>query len=62
MAEPQAFAIFFALILILVGMPLLLFGALQFSSNPSIGSIVLALSIFMLILGVFFLIVLLTQK
>lgn len=62
MAEPQAFAIFFAVILIIVGLPLLLFGVLQYSSNPSIGSLVLAISIFMLILGVFFLMIILTQK
>ena len=62
MAEPQAFAIFFALICILVGLPLLLFGVVEYSSFPEIGSGVLAVSIFMLVLGAFLLIIILTQK
>jgi hypothetical protein len=62
MAEPKAFAIIFAIILILVGLPMLLFGILQYSSNQLLGSSVLAISIFMLVLGAFFLIIILTQK
>jgi hypothetical protein len=62
MAEPQAFAIFFAVILILVGLPLLLFGILEYSSSPGIGSSILAMSILMLVLGASFLIIILTQK
>ena len=62
MVESQAFAIFFAIILILVGLPLFLFGLLYYSSSPSLGSTVLAMSIFMLVLGAFFMIILFTQK
>jgi hypothetical protein len=62
MAEPQALSILFAVILILVGLPLLLFGMLQYSSSPALGSGILAMSIFMLVLGVFFIIIILTQK
>jgi len=60
MAEPNAFAIFFGAILILVGLPMFLFGIIQYPS--SLGFSILALSIFMLILGAFFIIIMLTQK
>jgi len=62
MVETQAFSLFFSLILILIGVPLLLFGLLQYNSQPGIASTILALSIFMLLLGVIFLIVILTHK
>ncbi|MEM5778025.1 MAG: hypothetical protein QXK49_00125 [Candidatus Aenigmatarchaeota archaeon] len=62
MAEPIAFAMIFVIILILLGIPLLLYGLLQYRSQPEIASSILALSIFMLLLGVIFLIVILTHK
>jgi hypothetical protein len=63
MTEPQAFSIFFSVILILIGLPLLLFGILQYSSSPpEIGVGILGIGAFMLILGTFFLIIILTQK
>ena len=62
MAEPQALVILFAFVLILVGIPLLLFGILECQSSMAIGSSVLSLSIFMLVLGSFFVIFILTQK
>jgi len=62
MAEPNAFAIIFAVILILIGLPMLLFGIFQYPSQPSFGSSLIALSILMLFLGAVFIIVILTQK
>jgi hypothetical protein len=62
MAEPKAFSIFFSLALILVGVPLLLFGILEYSSDINIGTGILGISIFMLMLGVIFLVVVLSQK
>jgi len=62
MAEPQAFALIFSVILLLVGLPMLLFGILQYISQPSTGFFLLGLSISMLFLGTIFLMVILTQK
>lgn len=62
MAEPKAFSIFFSLVLILVGIPLLLFGILEYSSDINFGTGILGISIFMLMLGVIFLVVVLSQK
>lgn len=62
MADPKAFSIIFSLVLILVGIPLLLFGILEYSSDINVGTGILGISIFMLMLGVIFLIVVLSQK
>lgn len=61
MVEYQAFAISFAVVLILVGLPMLLFGILVYPSQPELGSTILASSILMLILGVIFIITILSQ-
>jgi len=62
MVESQAFSILFALILILVGLPLLLFGLLEFNSSPGLRYPILAISVLMLLTGGFFIIILFTQK
>ena len=62
MAEPNAFVILLALVLILLGVPLLLFGILEYPISSTIGSSVLSLSIFMLVLGAFFILLILNQK
>jgi hypothetical protein len=62
MTDPKAFSLFFSLILILVGLPLFLFGILKYSTDINIGTGILGIGIFMLALGGFFLLILLTQK
>ena len=62
MAEPQLFALVFSVSLILVGLPMLLFGILQYIAQPSTGFAILGLSIAMLFIGGVFLMILLTQK
>jgi hypothetical protein len=62
MVEYKAFTLLFAALLILIGVPMLLFGLLEYPSSPGTGSAVLTISIFMLLMGVFFIIVLITQK
>jgi hypothetical protein len=43
-------------------LPLFLFGILEYSSSPGLGAGILGIGIFMLALGVSFIVILLTQK
>jgi hypothetical protein len=62
MVEYKAFVLLFGAVLMLVGLPMLLFGLMEYPSSPGIGSIILTMSIFMLLIGAFFIIILITQK
>jgi hypothetical protein len=62
MVEYKAFVLLFGAVLMLVGLPMLLFGLMEYPSSPGIGSIILTMSIFMLLIGTFFIIILITQK
>jgi hypothetical protein len=62
MVEYKAFTLLVGAVLVLVGLPMFLFGLLQYSSSTEIGFGILSISSFMLLMGVFFIIVLLTQK
>jgi hypothetical protein len=62
MAEPQGFALLFAVVLVLVGLPLFLLSIVQYVTQPSSAFATLAIGAAMLFIGAIFLIVLLTQK
>jgi len=62
MVEYKAFALAFAALLIAIGLPMLLFGLFQYASSPGMGFGILAISVFMLLMGGFFIVILITQK